>query len=444
MPSGLQRGLPASAAETGLDHLARRLAEPIGRRRAMAIFGGTMAALMLPPLRPRVVRGQGGATDAVICQYESDLCRYVECTGGDQCCGAPPQGESGCRSFHCCNPCDPGANKCQGDGTCGPGEIDNAACCRKQGGVPCGKGGCCFKPARGTVVCGRQQALCCEDVPPPAFCSACSNNATKGRAAGWGRVSPAYFCNAFDATCADASDREYRGDLGNCARVLKADPTAPPRQSNAYYYHPCFHDTRTAHTKRLMKCDRVPDHDACQGGECRGDTFTCCRYSGIPTATLRASAPTTGAPGAGATPPEDRPTGPEAEAGAAATGRVSRAELQRRVRRAEPRLARTRRRLFAAQQLSLRNADERQVAVDACEAHHRELLRLRRSVAAGRGGRPQRLLLRSYDATAAALLAYRDALAYSNRSEFLYLFELAGKQGARADALAKRALRTLK
>ena len=433
MASPLRSTAPPTDTDHGFDRLARRLAQPIGRRQAVGVFGGTVAALLLPPLRGGRAMVAWGVEGTTVCQAESANCREVICYGDTKCCCSPPGENSGCSSCNCCDPCDPDRSTCDGNGRCGPGPIDNELCCRRINGVPCGSGGCCPKPSKGRVVCGKRKALCCEDIPPPVFFS--SGAGTKARAAAAGRLNPTrYYCATFEPACAKASAADYHRDMGACVRKMRADPKAPPRQSNAFYFYPCFIAARHANTERLIRCDKLPEHGACSGGECITDNFSCCSYTGIPPATQR-SVPAEA-------PVRDRPE-EDGESVATAAARVSRAELRRRVRRAEPRLQRTGARLLEAQELALVDADERDVVVAACDAHRKEVLRLRRNVAAGRGGRPQRLLLRSYDATAVSLLTYRNALAISNRPESLPLLEEAREQGLRADRLAARALRAL-
>lgn len=447
-----------------LDDVARRLAEPMGRRRAIGVIGGAVAGTALGGLWPRRASAQYGD-----CLPGSSVCRpgppnNVCCNDATQDCindevhicrdkPTPcPSGTTHCGGkydFSCCEEgfeckdsvcvpgCPPETSRC-GQTCCGKTQLCQDGRCVKRcpsDRVRCGSK-CCPKPDRGRVVCGQLNAQCCVESPPRVFCSACSNSATKGRAAAF-RTGPPYFCGAFEKTCAERSDREYHGDLGNCVRVLRADPTAPPRASNAYYFHPCFLDTRMAHTKRLMRCDRVPDHTVCEGGECQADSLTCCHYSGGRSATQRSARAAAVVRALDKLEDFDEPV-------ASSAGRVSRAELRRRIRLAEPRLAKTRRRLFAAQELPLTDAAQRKEIVAACNAHRRELLRLRRSVAAGRGGRPQRLLIKSYDTTARALLIYRDALAISNSPKSLPILAEAGEVGARANRYAAQALRALK
>lgn len=424
----------------------------------MGVIGGAVVGVAFG-LRPTPARASH--CTYVTCQSKSNPNAHGCCLENTTCCYGPDgeatdccypeqtcDGSTGkCKDPQCfapataCGPvlcCVPGETCCGGTQCCLEGEECVGGVCRAKcppGASRCGSK-CCPKPDRGRVVCGQNNARCCVESPPPVFCTACSNSATKARAAA-SQLGPTYFCGAFEKTCAERSDREYHGDLGNCVRVLRADPTAPPRASNAYYFHPCFLDTRMAHTKRLMRCDRVPDHTVCEGGECQADSLTCCHYSGGRSATQRSARAAAVVRALDKLEDFDEPV-------ASSAGRVSRAELRRRIRLAEPRLAKTRRRLFAAQELPLTDAAQRKEIVAACNAHRRELLRLRRSVAAGRGGRPQRLLIKSYDTTARALLIYRDALAISNSPKSLPILAEAGEVGARANRYAAQALRALK
>lgn len=422
------------AASAGVDHLARALAQPLGRRRALAVFGGTLAALMLPTSRRGLAWGQTAET---VCSPANEYCRAVTCPDSLICCLGPPDYStvSQCPTNpHCCDPCDPSGSKCLDNGDCGPGPIDNEMCCKRQGGVPCGRGGCCPQAtgARQTMQCGSEKALCCVITEPGVFHS---SGATKGRAAvARGSEAPFYTndCGMADAVCEKPSWDEYLADVGACARAYRNDPKSAPRVSNAYYYQPCFAKARRKNTKRLLQCPRIPDPNKCgKSGECWAPTKVCCEYQGLPNATARA---------ASAEPPAGEPP----VAGAAARRRVTAAELRRRIEEAEPRMRASYRKLVAAQRLSGNSAAERAEVIKACERHRDDVLRLRRRLAAGRGARPQRLLLRTYDEVAEALLAYANAMAIANRPEALAVFSECEARWARANRLEARAHRALR
>jgi hypothetical protein len=163
-----------------LDDLARVLAQPMPRRRALRIVGTSLAAAALPGFRPGVA---GAAVRAGECRGDTRACpRMVQgAQGPDLCCGSPARryscegtifepicvdscqpGEEPCTSklkdqngyaeFACCKPplrciegvcdkpCPPGQKRCGGN------------CCKSS--ETCQKGTCCPN----TRVCG---AACC-------------------------------------------------------------------------------------------------------------------------------------------------------------------------------------------------------------------------------------------------------------------------------------------
>jgi hypothetical protein len=107
--------------ETLFDEVARILASPMPRRRALGrIVGGLAAAALTTIVGPRVGRAQGAPN---MCQKDSDCgsgsycCnKRICCTTGQVCCG------SGSTSI-CCPP----GGSCCGNGAnticCNPGEV---------------------------------------------------------------------------------------------------------------------------------------------------------------------------------------------------------------------------------------------------------------------------------------------------------------------------------
>lgn len=139
-----------------LDELARALATPMPRRRALRLFGATFAGMWLTGFRPpRALADR--CSGQKICVPGNENCFPTCCPAGRLCCAGPPNpsSPSGCvTNPHCCDPCDPAQSQCLGDGSCGPGPIASSCRC-PAGQVKCGKTCCC--PA-GQVKCGK---TCC-------------------------------------------------------------------------------------------------------------------------------------------------------------------------------------------------------------------------------------------------------------------------------------------
>jgi hypothetical protein len=128
-----------------LDGLARALAEPMPRRRAVRMIGGSLAALAIPgasssvaraaPHRARHHTGVAGPTRSVTCPIDGQ--QWVECPDGSCCpkpnvCCSRPSPLSG--AFNCC---ETQAHCCCGNACCDP--KSQICICPEPGGV----GGAC-------------------------------------------------------------------------------------------------------------------------------------------------------------------------------------------------------------------------------------------------------------------------------------------------------------
>lgn len=144
-----------------LDDLARALAGPMSRRRALAVFGGTVTALMLPPMRVRGASAQFSAEQ--VCSPATANCRAVTCPSSSICCFGPGSCPS---NPHCCDPCDPFGSRCMSDGSCGPGEPGcKDECCSRIGqGECCGE--LCCTPDQ---ICDKARGICCPAEPNSCF-----------------------------------------------------------------------------------------------------------------------------------------------------------------------------------------------------------------------------------------------------------------------------------
>jgi hypothetical protein len=128
-----------------VDDVARWLASPVSRRRALRLGTGAFAAMAIVPLRPRTARAQGGY---IVCSPENQFCFAFTCPVGTTCCPIPDNHlhKHYCPSGGCCDPCNPNSSQCGSDGHCGPGPV--AAHCNacaadcKPGETEC-DGKCC-------------------------------------------------------------------------------------------------------------------------------------------------------------------------------------------------------------------------------------------------------------------------------------------------------------
>jgi hypothetical protein len=147
-----------------LDDLSRQLAEPIPRRRALAILGAGVVTALVPALRPGRARAQGAQPDPG-CGDETATCERQ----GKVLCGAVSY--LGC-IFQCCDPSDGGCCITYNDK--GP---DSAGCCPApdygcvgpRGSCACVNpcGGSCCSSARDEVCLDPETSRCC---PKPQVC----------------------------------------------------------------------------------------------------------------------------------------------------------------------------------------------------------------------------------------------------------------------------------
>ena len=129
-PEGVRERQP-SQARSGhpIDNLARWLASPVSRRRALRLGAGAVAGMVLGSRRPRAAFAQSGGP---ICAQETKFCRGWGCDGpserhplGWTCCYLPPDPNihTQCPTGGCCDPCNPDASQCDGSGHCVPGPV---------------------------------------------------------------------------------------------------------------------------------------------------------------------------------------------------------------------------------------------------------------------------------------------------------------------------------
>lgn len=144
-----------------LDDLARVLAEPMSRRRALRLAGASLVAVAVPGVAPSAAHGGSARSRrSNTCAPEWQVCAYNEhlCCPPDRpvCCSmvSPSSGQHGCckSEAHCCGGntcCDPATEECdvsQGFGVCVKHCPDRrprcgSTCCRA--GETCRSGKCC-------------------------------------------------------------------------------------------------------------------------------------------------------------------------------------------------------------------------------------------------------------------------------------------------------------
>lgn len=145
-----------------LDDLARTLAQPMPRRRALGVLGVTLVGLATGgtatcargPLVGTQSRGCGSAYK--VCEPATQAC-FAHCCPKHTACSFSQRGKTGCQiSPGCCDPCNSQRSTPDGQGGCKPGPVADT-CCKKK----CGKSKCCVE---GEKCCtGKGRATCCPE-----------------------------------------------------------------------------------------------------------------------------------------------------------------------------------------------------------------------------------------------------------------------------------------
>lgn len=168
-----------------IDHLARALAQPMPRRRALKILGAAALSTAVPLGRPGVVRGQSTGikcTEDAYCPSNTSCCVtssiQVQCCQSYEVCQDTPSDPYWKRSCQCANPCGgPGGVCCESfgkvcrDGRCGNPCPPNTTPCGPVGDEICCQAGeeCCGEPgnmrcmppcAKGRVRCEVDRCDC--------------------------------------------------------------------------------------------------------------------------------------------------------------------------------------------------------------------------------------------------------------------------------------------
>ena len=143
-----------------LDELARSLAKPMPRRRAIRVVAATIVGASLQSTGSLARAGLGRAQHICdtrvskegwkYCSPASDACFPTCCPREWSCCKGKC-GSNGCCEMFCCNPC----KRCVGEGKCAPASGNREQC----GTECCRPGQYCASPARG-ICCNEGEVLC--------------------------------------------------------------------------------------------------------------------------------------------------------------------------------------------------------------------------------------------------------------------------------------------
>lgn len=363
-----------SIDEPLLDGLARSLARPMRRRKALMVFGGAVAAVALPGAgRPAVARSRSRAGGTQVCYAETADCFQITCPSDRICCLGPddPATITPCPTNpHCCNPCDPQQSQCLGDGNCGPGPIDPAACCASRGLQACGSSGLCCAADQ---ICDSARGVCCPADPDPPKCNEPETECRR---------------RADDLVSRQKASVDTGVGYGMSDALEGATATA-------------IFDVYSRFSE-YDKCPQVPSDSDCDGGRCDPSTLRCrqCAPSGR-SATIDS--------GAVALHPSDPAV--------ATAARVTRAEVAKRLRKRHAQREKAARRFLALARKPRPGTRSDPELARAIEHARDEVVRLRRSVARGRGGKPQAYVLDMCDDLALGLGRLRDAFLEDDRTE---------------------------
>jgi hypothetical protein len=160
-PGAQERQAAPARTEYRVDEIARWVASPVSRRRALKLSAGAFAGSTIIPLLPRSASAQSGY---ITCSPETKDCFAYTCPTGTTCCPIPDNHlhKVYCPTGGCCDPCSPNSSQCDGNGRCVAGPVaKNCPCTPASGGVVCGND-CCRD---GQVCChrffSRTRTRCC-------------------------------------------------------------------------------------------------------------------------------------------------------------------------------------------------------------------------------------------------------------------------------------------
>ena len=362
-----------------LDDLGRALARPITRRRTIRIFLAGGAALALPTLRPRI-----SSAGTQVCIAASDKCFERTCAAFETCCYTTDPTSMGCQygNPHCCNPCDPTGNKCD----------PSTGGCIGGGGDTCAK--CCS--TQGEATTPAPPCACCP--PGQIFTGNTGGFHTGGRCCTPQRGQFRTPCGIRRGDCRRITRESAETEFRECDAELLGSVLEVSAKKASARHHACMRRVHKFFTKRMRRCPQSPDPKACAEGVC-GKDLRCTRECADSPRLERESGSeaSTGELEVVRVPPKNQ----RATSSAAS---ISPAELRSRISASAPRLNRTYRRVRRElREIPVRNnlLPETDLA-KAYGAYLKEIRRLRRRIAAGNGGRPQRLTLKMLDASIAA------------------------------------------
>jgi hypothetical protein len=222
-----------------LDELARSMAKPLPRRRALYVVAtATVGAWLqssgsLARAGPR--RAQHICDTRVskegwkYCTPASEACFPTCCPKAWGCCKGQC-GSNGCCEMFCCNPCNPKSSRCVGAGVCGRGPV-RPDCCNgevRPGKTTCGETCCdpwekCASPRR---------SFCCKTKETPCLTKTTATCCSPGETCCGGKdaracCTPNQICRGGNCECRPGTRRTCGGDCCHPTRD-KCCPGARP------------------------------------------------------------------------------------------------------------------------------------------------------------------------------------------------------------------------
>jgi hypothetical protein len=378
----------------GLDDLARALARPMSRRRAVRYAAGALTATAFGGLFARPATASHclyvtcqdlSNPNAHGCCEEGRTCCYNDAGTATDCC--LPEEE--CRSGKCVDPCA-GLTACTDE------------CCQRNGQGQC-CGALCCTPDQ---ICDRSRNVCCPPDPDGSPCKVPEEACKKEKDE---------IVENLQSDCNSGGGDQF----SNAASAMADDGIAMMS---------CSFTASTFERSRLYQdCPQRPSDALCDGGQCDAATLRCSQCIGA-----RVSAK----PAPLAEVERRRP----ARRGG---GAVSPAELRRLVRGADRRFKRAAAAIFDALHDPVLAGLPLPALAAAIDGYRREIARLHRQLANGDGGRPQELALKALDEIAAMMGAYRAAALAETTAESQAAVARGEKRAKRARTASRRARRAL-
>jgi hypothetical protein len=211
-----------------LDELARSMAKPLPRRRALRLLGGAVVAATVPGLATRKAHAasrfhrcepEGGRLCE--CNCKGEVCQRICCTPKEMydCkCGTVAEG-AGCK---CIRPCGSASACCKAGEHCG--NAKKSLCC-KNGEQGCGEK-CC---ERFQKCASSRRSFCCDVTETPCLTKKIANCCTRGETCcNGGCCTRNQTCRGGECECKPGTSRGRCG--GDCCHPTR-DKCCPGRSS---------------------------------------------------------------------------------------------------------------------------------------------------------------------------------------------------------------------